>query len=113
MNPTRTTVVLCLLLSGCGSCQRSGEPPGGSAAPGGPGAKPGAQAPKGKGKIQAAPRQPTVGTREAGAARQPAEGNVPPAGGAPAGGAAGAPEEGGDCIVVADANPDYGPPPLA
>jgi PKD repeat protein len=41
---------------------------------------------------------------------------LPPAGTGP--GEAGAPEAGqeeneGDCIVVADADPDYGPPPLA
>jgi len=34
----------------------------------------------------------------------PAAGNAPPA--------PGEPDNEGDCIVVADANPDYGPPPL-
>src|SRR5213593_3569300 len=116
MNVTRTIVVMCLLLSGCGSCQRSEETPGSGAAPGAA-AKPGAQAPiQAAGKIQVAPLQPTIANREGGAGHAPAEGNAPPGAGAPAGGGeAAAPAEGGegDCIVVADADPDYGPPPLA
>ena len=110
---------MCLLLiSGCSSCgpkEESSAGPGGAAGALTPKAAPGATA----GKIQAA-------APPAAAVRQP---NAPaPGGGAPAaqGGTAapaapgqgapqapgGAPEEGDDCVVVADANPDFGPPPL-
>jgi hypothetical protein len=114
MNRTQALVAICLLLGGCGSCQRSEEPAGtgsGAAAPTAA-VQPARQATPGK--IQVAPLQPTVASREAGAAR-PAEGGAPAAPMQPQAGAPPeAPEEDeGDCIVVADANPDYGPPPLA
>jgi hypothetical protein len=115
MSPTiRTVVVMFLLLSGCGSCQRDGETPAG-APPAAPGNKPGAEAPiVAPGKIQVTPLQPTAPGREAAVPKAPVEGGVapmPPEGGAAAG--AGQPGDEGDCIVVADAQPDYGPPPLA
>jgi hypothetical protein len=111
MNATRTIVVMCLLLAGCGSCQHETEPPaGGGGAP--------AKAPAGAlqapgGKIQVAPLAPKAAEAPPPVAH--VESNltvtpmVPQADTVP--GQAPEPNE-GDCIVVADANPDYGPPPL-
>jgi len=117
MSPTtRTFVVMALLLSGCGSCERGSEAP--TAAPAAPGNKPpAAEAPiVAPGKIQVTPLQPNAPGREAVPPKAPVEGGIAPTPMLPAeGGAAAQPEEAneGDCIVVADAQPDYGPPPLA
>ena len=116
MNASRATLTMCLLLiSGCSSCGPKEESSAGRSAAGGaltPKSAPAAAGATG-GKIQA----PAPAT---GAARQP---NAPAAGGeapaAPAAPGQGAPPAGGapaerdDCVVVADANPDFGPPPLA
>jgi len=99
MKALRTLLVLSLLLGGCGGCEHeSPSTGGGTNAAGGAGAK----APAGgEAKIQVTPLQPS------GAAKQP---------GAPGEEAGGAPvpqaQDEADCIVIADANPDYGPPPL-
>jgi PKD repeat protein len=116
MNASRLVLVaMVAFLGGCSSC-RSGEESstGGSGGAAAKATPPAATAP---GKIQVAPPQP------ANAVRPP---NVPAAGAPPAaqGGAEaappGAPQVGGgtpperdDCVVVADVNPDFGPPPLA
>jgi PKD repeat protein len=120
MKATRTIIAMVLLLSGCGSCQRGEQPAGssggGAAAPAQPAAAPAPITPGAK--IHVAPMEATVTKQEAQKAL-PAEGNVPVTPENPPGGAvAGAPTEPeghdeGDCIVIADANPDYGPPPLA
>ncbi|MFI5395692.1 MAG: PKD domain-containing protein [Candidatus Binatia bacterium] len=115
MKATRTLVAMFLLLSGCGSCQRSAEAPGtGESA-----AAPTAAAPlQASDKIQVAPLQPAAGDRPGGASKRQVEGSMvptpmePPLGDSE--GSTTEPEENeGDCIVVADADPDYGPPPLA
>lgn len=110
---TRTVVVMALLLSSCGSCEHGSEAPG--TAPAAPGNKPpAAEAPiVAPGKIQITPVLPAPG-RE-GAPKAPLEGGVAPTPLTPPEGGGAAPEEAneGDCIVVADAQPDYGPPPLA
>ncbi len=116
MKATRTMIVMLLFLGGCGSCQRAEEPAGGAGGAAASRTQPaaaGAPATPGD-KIVIAPVQATVAKREA-QSPAPAEGNAP----APeTPGGAGAPAEPeahdeGDCIVIADANPDYGPPPLA
>src|SRR5438874_1378665 len=89
----RTTIILMLLLAGCGSCQRSEEAS----------RRTGAATPAAN--IGATPLEPAQ--RQIGSAAP----STPPGGAASATPAS--PEDGGDCIVVADANPDYGPPPLA
>ncbi|HEX7408352.1 MAG TPA: PKD domain-containing protein [Candidatus Binatia bacterium] len=115
MKATRTLVAMFLLLSGCGSCQRSAEAPGESA-----GAPTAAVPLQARDKIQVAPLPPAAGDRPGAASKRQVEGNVvptpiePPLGEGAAEGSAAEPEESdGDCIVVADADPDYGPPPLA
>jgi hypothetical protein len=124
MNANRVVLAMVLFLSSCSGkgCGRGEElNAGGAGGSAPPPTAPGAAAPSGK--IQAAAPQP------ANVMRQP---NAPAAGGgAPAavvqGGAEapagvppqGAPEVGGgapqndDCVVVADVNPDFGPPPLS
>src|SRR5438046_1639068 len=122
MQVTRATLAMMLFLSGCagcGSCERAETAPGRRAAPTSTavGLRPAVATP---GKIQAG-AAPTAAPRELPTSRPPVPGATPPAA-APA--APGLPQaqapppapEGGDeddCIVVADANPDYGPPPLA
>src|ERR1700687_3338901 len=112
MKAARTLLVMFLFLSGCGGCQRDEAPSAGKPA-NAPAAAGGApdRALATPGKIQVAPVQPTVATREAPAERS---GAAPPAA-PPAPPVAGVPEahDEGDCIVIGDANPDYGPPPLA
>jgi hypothetical protein len=128
MDPRRAVVLIVLFLSGCGGCQHSAETNGGGAA-----SAPMATAPplQARGKIVVAPVAATPAERTGGA---PAIA-VPPTAAPPAAvgsdivatpmlplggaepGAAEAPEadqeeDQGDCIVVADADPDYGPPPL-
>ena len=107
MRRNRLMLVALLLLAGCGSCQNEEAPTGGGAV-----SQPAATAniPAPAGKIQVAPVQPTIAARQAPpAGAAPAVSNTPAAGEPAA--AAGNEEE--DCIVVADADPDYGPPPLA
>ena len=123
MNASRATLTMCLLLiSGCSSCGPKEESSAGRSAAGGaltPKSVP-AAAGATVGKIQA-PAPPAAAGRQPGA---PAAGGGAPAaqGGnaAPAAPAQGAPPAAGgvpaerdDCVVVADANPDFGPPPLA
>lgn len=112
MNASRALLAMVLLLSGCSSCQRGEE----SAAGGGGGAKSPPSAmpatPSGA-KIQVAPPGPVDAMRKPNA---PGEaGGAPPAGeAAPAAPrAAEAPPQSEDCVVVADVNPDFGPPPLS
>jgi len=121
MKVTRATLVMMLFLGGCGgcgSCERPENGPGGSPPAPAAASKP-VQAPVSTpGTIHAsgaepneAAKPPTRPPAEPGAAIQP--GTVPqaPPEAAPEGGGTQADED--DCIVVADANPDYGPPPLA
>jgi len=124
MDPRRAVVLIVLFLGGCGGCQRGDQTSGGSAA-GGPAAT--AAPLQAHGKIVVAPAAPATVGRPAGslptqAPPTAAQGYVkptpvlPPGGAEPAEGAApeaGQEEDEGDCIVVADADPDYGPPPLA
>lgn len=111
MKAILTLVMLCLLLGGCGSCRRTEEAPvaGEGAAPP---------------TIAAAPLQARSKIPTAAMASVPdtlptlhVESGVVPtppvtAGSGPSGSAPEAEESDGDCIVVADADPDYGPPPL-
>jgi hypothetical protein len=121
MSATRTGLVLMLvLLGGCGSCQRTEEAPGTGGGAGVSAATPPLRAPgQAGGKIQMAPLQPTGAQREAGVPQPPVRSDVQPTPMMPGSeaepGAPSEPETGdeGDCIVVADASPDYGPPPLS
>jgi PKD domain len=115
MNASRAILAMFLLLSGCSSCNRSEEPSaGGQAAP--KAAQPGAVATPGK--ILVAPPQP-AGVQQPNA--QPAGGGAPAVveGGvtatpmAPPQAGLGSPSGEEDCVVVADVNPDFGPPPLS
>ncbi len=121
MTPQRTLLVMLLFLGGCGGCQHddgAGGAAGTSAA-----ARPSATAAplQARSKIEAVPAAPGAGARPGGLPTAVAPGSVqatpivPPAN--PESGDAGTPpppeENEGDCIVVADADPDYGPPPLA
>jgi hypothetical protein len=106
MKLTPALVVMCVLSGGCGSCQHGAE----TAPPSAPAAAPAVKAP---GKIQVAPA-PRVTGQLPSAAPLPTVGSeaaVRDTPAAPAGVAEPAENE-GDCIVVADADPDYGPPPL-
>ncbi|MFN8628324.1 MAG: PKD domain-containing protein [Candidatus Binatia bacterium] len=110
MRITPALVAMCVLFGGCGSCGRGTDAPQqGTAAVGAPAAAP----VKVPGKLQAAPAPPVTG-HAPGAAAPPAEGGDSSAGGAaiPRKGPPEPAENDGDCIVVADADPDYGPPPL-
>jgi len=110
----RMLAVLSLLLGGCGSCGRTQE----EGVPGEDVTAPTAAAP-----LQARSRIPTVPAQSgtaAGTAALPTravQSGVPPSPAATTAlevpGTVSEPEEDdGDCIVVADADPDYGPPPL-
>jgi len=109
MKATPMILTMCLILGGCSSCQRSGETPGSeTTSAGARGAGVASPAADESGKIRGAPAEgqaPGI---------PPAAGNLPapPATAAATETEAEAGEE-GDCIVVADANPDYGPPPLS
>lgn len=120
MDPRRAVIVIVLLLSGCGGCQHSEQTGAGGGAASGPTAA--APPIKVRGKIEVAPITPAPLGRLGATPPTAVQGNIvatpmlPPAGTGP--GEEGAPEAGqeeneGDCIVVADADPDYGPPPLA
>lgn len=106
--------MVCLFLSGCGSCQRAQE----AHVAGEGAALPTTVAPvQARGKIPAAPVQPGMGSGPGALPTQRAESGISPtpmapAGSGPSGSAAELEESDGDCIVVADADPDYGPPPL-
>jgi len=119
MTAARTWLVMFLFLSGCGGCQRDEAPQAGNPAkaPAAAGGAPERAAPTAPGKIQVAPVQPTLAVRQAPAAQPPGDrGGAAPDAGAPAAPpVAGVPDahDEGDCIVIGDANPDYGPPPLA
>jgi hypothetical protein len=112
MKVTRTMMVLLLFLGGCGGCEHAENAPGGGGATAPTATAVSIRAPGvAPGKIQAGQLQPNGAGHEMPGARPPTEaGGAPPVAGvapeAPAG-------DEGDCIVVADANPDYGPPPLA
>ena len=114
MNASRAVLAMFLLLSGCSSCNRSEQSAGG----GGGGAAPKAAQPAAAttpAKIQVAPLAPAAARQpNAPAAVQGEAGTAPMApgqGAAQEGG--GAPAEKDDCVVVADVNPDFGPPPLS
>ena len=85
MKAPRAVIIALFFLSGCGGCQKGEQAP--AAKPAEPAAKPQAVAP----------------------AAQPAA----PQAAAPAAPAGEPSADDGDCIVIADANPDFGPPPLA
>jgi len=106
MKVTPALVVFCVLLGGCGSCQRGVE----TTPPTAPALAPAVKAP---GKIQVTPALPATGQVTGAAKPAPAGGeastNAAPA---PPAGSTEPVENDGDCIVVADADPDYGPPPL-
>ncbi len=111
MNASRAILAMCLLLSGCSSCQRGEE----WSAGGGAGSPPGAGA--APGKVQGAPPQASVAARQPGAPDEGAPRPAVDAGGlgtpaAPAAEAGAAEKQNEECVVVADVNPDFGPPPL-
>lgn len=95
MKASRLSIAVLLFLAGCGGCERPPVPAGTGGA-GAPVAQP--QAAVTPTRVATAPGAPTA----APAAGAPAVGAVP--------GEAGADE--GDCIVIGDASPDYGAPPL-
>jgi PKD domain-containing protein len=122
MNASRATLAMCLLLiSGCSSCGPKEESSAGRSGAGGALTPKSAPAAAGAtaGKIQApappaaAARQPNAAAPGGGApaAQGGDAASATPAPGAPQ--APGAPTDSDDCVVVADANPDFGPPPLA
>jgi hypothetical protein len=112
----RMMLVTMLFLGGCGGCEHPENAPGvgGANAPtaaGGAIRAPGIT----PDKIQAGSVVPTVVGRQMPTARPAAEaGEAQPPAAAPDVIPPEAPANNeDDCIVVADANPDYGPPPLA
>jgi PKD repeat protein len=111
MNINRAVLAMVLFLSGCSSCNRGEEP---HAAGSGAAAKPAQPAAATPGKIQVVPpqaatvRQPNAAAAPQGGAEAPPP-TPPQAAQQPGQGAA--PND--DCAVVADVNPDFGPPPLA
>ena len=115
MNASRATLAMCLfLISGCSSCAPKEESSAGPSGAGGALTPKPAPAAAGAtaGKIQAA-APPAAAVRQPNAPAQGGEAApAAPAQGAPHA-AGGAPPETDDCVVVADANPDFGPPPLA
>jgi hypothetical protein len=91
MKVTNSVMALTLFLAGCGSCERSSDAPGGGGA-----GKPAQEAGPATSRPLASP---------------PVEGAVQtPPGTGHEENAANA--EDGDCIVIGDASPDYGAPPL-
>jgi len=115
MRADRLLLALCILFGGCGGC----HPDSGT----GTGSSPVGQEAE---RPDGLPPQITPGRIQAGGLRPPVAGGVgsergaEQAPGAPvpdsesAGGRPPRPKgPEGDCIVVIDANPDYGPPPLA
>jgi Rib/alpha/Esp surface antigen-like repeat protein len=118
MKATPTALALLAFLAGCGSCEspQQGAPAGG----GGAAASPtNIRVASPAGTIQVAPLRPTISGREVptapaqGAPTAATMGETPSAGAGvpPAGGGAENGDE-GDCIVIGDASPDYGAPPL-
>ena len=105
MNWSRLSIAVLLLLAGCGGCEHPQAPAGGAAGGAASGSKPPvATAPTAAGTISVAPVAATPMARPA-APGAPAAPVAPAApGGTPAGE--------GDCIVIGDASPDYGAPPL-
>jgi hypothetical protein len=124
MKVTRAMLVMMLFLGGCGgcgSCEHAENPPPGAGAPAAAAAGGAIRPPDvTPGTIHAGSVEPTVVAQKP-TARPPAQAAGQPRGAAQPQGAvqpeAAAPEgsdaDEDDCIVVADANPDYGPPPLA
>ena len=102
MKRSSCVLILTVLLSGCGGCEPGEQKATGSAPVGGSAAAPVA------GKIEAAVGVAPTAARPP-AAAQPTQGVAPQAAAPTAG--AGQPED-DDCVVVADVNPDFGPPPL-
>jgi hypothetical protein len=107
MRVTGATLVLVLFLAGCESCERREETPGGGAA-----GSPAAAAPTAE-RAEVAPPEPTAFERqvppetgEPGPDTTAAVPSMPPADDDAAY------EDDGDCIVIGDATPDYGSPPL-
>ena len=120
MKATPMILAICLMLSGCGGCQRTAETSGtGSTGAGARAAGAASPRPAEAGKIHVGAPEANAPGRELNGARTPAAGDLPAGptvaapGGAPAAGTEPEASDEGDCIVVADANPDYGPPPLA
>ncbi|MFQ5668599.1 MAG: PKD domain-containing protein [Candidatus Binatia bacterium] len=119
MKPIEAMLVMVLLLGGCGSCQRGEQArhPGGGAGAAAT-TPPAASTPvRAAAKIHVAPIQPTAMIRQ-GRPPQPAGAGQSTATRArsagPGAGVAGQEQENpeDDCFVVADADPDWGPPPL-
>ena len=100
MKTSRLSIAMLLFFSGCGGCDRPPAPSGTGA-----GAAP-AEKPPAAATATAAHGAPAAGVT---GATVPA-GAAPTAGGAAAPGGVAADE--GDCIVIRDASPDYGAPPL-
>lgn len=104
MKMPRSTVALVLIyLAGCGSCEHPAQPP--ATGGGGTASTPTVMQPATTPPAEGAPAAtqagaPTTPAAQGGAATAPA---MPPAAGA---------DEDGDCIVIGDASPDYGAPPL-
>ncbi len=99
---------LLVWVSGCGGCQRAEEAPAHRGEVERPARRQPVQVPAATpGKIQVGVPQPQPQP-------QVAEPEAPPPPAPPQGEGPAAPPgpEAGDCIVVIDANPDYGPPPL-
>ncbi|HVO24279.1 MAG TPA: PKD domain-containing protein [Candidatus Margulisiibacteriota bacterium] len=109
MNASRAVLAMVLFLSGCSSCNR-GEESGAGA--GGAAARPAQPAAATAGKIQVAPPQAATGRSPNPAAPQGGSEAAPvaPQAAQPPGQGPASPD---DCVVVADVNPDFGPPPLA
>lgn len=85
MRTPRAFLIGLIFLGGCGGCERTEPAPASKPAPAAQPEAPKAQAPVPQAAAPAAP----------------------------AGEAAAPGADDGDCIVIADANPDFGPPPLA
>jgi hypothetical protein len=124
------SLAMLLLLGGCGSCQRTSETPDTTssgaaavtarrptvraAAPATASGAGAAAAPAAPGRILAPTFGPTVGFGPTGSAARQAEAPPPAEGSADADEAVPAElENEGDCIVIIDADPDFGEPPLS
>jgi len=105
MNATRAVLATLLIVSGCGSCQRTEEwgQGGGAKAPAGSAAD----------KPQAAPAADKAAAPAGGGAAKVEAGRPAAPGAQPPAAAPGAQPEEEDCVVVVDVNPDFGPPPLS
>ena len=120
MKVTRAMLVTMLFLGGCGGCGSCEHPENGPAGGGAPAPAATSRSIEAPGTtpetIHAGSVEPNVAAQKQ-AARPPADAGIAPQGAPPPPPDVAAPEppqnDEDDCIVVADANPDYGPPPLA